>query len=169
MSSCAPPPVFFRGRHLSAGEMAGMAGASWDALGAPFRESSRLTAMVMANHPEAVALFFALSACRAPLVLLPPEPRGWRTAPALPPATRLVLTPALASHAAEAAALGLDVTVLPQPRAVAADAAGGLPFLTCPGLVFFTSGSTGLPRPVYRRTSNLSEGYVWKMTPSGRR
>ena len=155
MSPWVPPPVFFRGRHLSAGEMAGMAAAWWDVLGAPFRASSQLTAMVMANHPEAVALFFALSACRAPLVLLPPETRGWRTAPALPPGTRLVLTPALAGHAEEAVALGLDVIVLPHPRAVAADAAGRLPFLTCPGLVFFTSGSTGLPRPVYRRTSSL--------------
>ena len=157
MSPWLPPPVFFRGRLLAAGEMAGMAAAWWDVLGAPFRASSQLTAMVMANHPEAVALFFALSACPAPLVLLPPEPRGWRTSPALPPATRLVLTPAQAGHAAEAVALGLDATVLPQPRAMAPDAADGLPFLTCPGLVFFTSGSTGLPRPVYRRTSSLIE------------
>ena len=74
-----------------------MAAAWWDVLGAPFRASSQLTAMVMANHPEAVALFFALSACHAPLVLLPPEPRGWRTRPALPPATRVTAAaPALA-------------------------------------------------------------------------
>lgn len=155
----APPPVFFRGRHWSTREMAGMAAAFRKALGEPFLASTRLSAMVMANHPEAVALFFALSACPAPLVLLPLETRSWRTAPPIPPGTRMVLTPGLARLEAEAVAQGLEVTVLPGPDApgAAPQSESGVPFLTCPGLVFFTSGSTGLPRPVYRRTASLVE------------
>src|SRR5262245_11810150 len=155
MIPLAPPPIVFRGRRHTADEMAAMAAGWWEALGEAFRESPRLTALVMANRPDAVALFFALSACPAPLVLLPPEPRGWRTAPALPPGTRLVLVPSQHGHAGEAAALGLDTTVLPEPGPGTPARVGALPFLTCPGLVFFTSGSTGLPRPVYRRTSTL--------------
>ena len=135
-----------------------MAAAWWDVLGAPFRTSSQLTAMVMANHPEAVALFFALSACHAPLVLLPPEPRGWRTV-----ACAAARDPTRADPRAGAAMprrrwrLGSMRRSCPSPARSAPDAADGLPFLTCPGLVFFTSGSTGLPRPVYRRTSSLIE------------
>lgn len=164
MIAPAPPPVFFRGRHWSAAEMAGLAGAWWSALGEPFRASSQLTAMVMANDPEAVALFFALSAGRAPLILLPPEPRSWRTAPPIPPATRIVLTRAFAALGPEAAALGLDVTILPEPDRSVPERE--VPFLTCPGLVFFTSGSTGLPRPVYRRTASLLEASTTLMMAS---
>ena len=86
-ASLAPPPIFFRQRLWPASEIAGMAMAQWDALGEPFRASSQLTAMVMANHPEAIALFFALSACQAPLLLLAPEPRSWRTSPPVPHGT----------------------------------------------------------------------------------
>jgi acyl-CoA synthetase (AMP-forming)/AMP-acid ligase II len=145
--------------------MSAMAGACWGALGERFRASSRLTAMVMANHPEAVALFFALSACRAPLILLPPEPRGWRTAPPIPAGTRIVLTRALAHLQADAAALDLDVTTLPESDGPSM--AREVPFLGCPGLVFFTSGSTGLPRPVYRRTASLVEASLTLMGAVG--
>lgn len=58
----APPPIVFRGRTWSSDEIAGIARAWWSALDPPAHASSDLTAMVMANHPAAVALFFALSA-----------------------------------------------------------------------------------------------------------
>src|SRR3989337_4216107 len=95
MNSDGPPPVFFRGRHWSAREISGIALAWREALGEQFRVSSDLIAMVMANHPEAVALFFALSSLPVPLVLLPPDPRGWRSAPPLPRGTPVVLLPSL--------------------------------------------------------------------------
>jgi acyl-CoA synthetase (AMP-forming)/AMP-acid ligase II len=151
-ASLAPPPIVFRQRLWSASEIAGMAVAHWDAL-RTVPASSQLTAMVMANHPEAIALFFALSACQAPLLLLAPEPRSWRTSPPVPHGTRLVLTPAFAHLERQATDLGLSVRAAPAPAIAARDRA--LPFLTCPGLVLLTSGSTGVPRPVYRGTSSL--------------
>ena len=152
-ASLAPPPIFFRQRLWPASEIAGMAMSQWEALGEPFRAASQLTAMVMANHPEAIALFFALSACQAPILLLAPEPRSWRTSPPVPHGTRLVLTPAFAHLEQQATDLGLCVREAPGPATVARDRA--LPFLTCPGLVFLTSGSTGVPRPVYRSIRSL--------------
>jgi long-chain acyl-CoA synthetase len=132
--------------------MAALASGWWQALGEPCRNAPGLNALPLANHPEAVAAFFALSACRAPLVLLPPDPAGWRTAPAIPAGTRLVLPPALAHLEQHAAPLGLETTRLaaPAPPPVAAP-----PYLTCAALVCFTSGSTGLPRPVSRSPASL--------------
>lgn len=147
----SPPPILFRGRTWMPDEIAGMAGAWRSALGE--RKPGGLTAMVMANRPEAIALFFALSAGDDAVILLPPDPKSWRTDPAVPAGTRLALLPDLAHLATEAERVGLRPVVLPppghDPRAM--DTA----LLTCPGLVFFTSGSTGLPRPVYRRTETL--------------
>lgn len=150
-ASHAPPPILFRGRTWASDEIAGMAGSWRSALAG--RTPGGLTAMVMANRPEAIALFFALSAGDDAVILLPPDPKSWRTDPPVPSGTRLVLPPDLAHVAPEAERAGLRATVLPpaghDPRAIA----GAL--LTCPGLVFFTSGSTGLPRPVYRRTETV--------------
>jgi acyl-CoA synthetase (AMP-forming)/AMP-acid ligase II len=149
-----PPPIVFRAQHWPADRIAGIAGAWREALGRRFQASTDLTALVMASHPEAVALFFALSAGRAPVILLPPDPRSWRTAPPIPTATRIVLPPALAHLEAEATRIGLRAEILPEPGGERSRHAE-IPFLSCPGLVFFTSGSTGLPRPVYRTTVSL--------------
>jgi long-chain acyl-CoA synthetase len=110
----------------------------------------------MASHPEAVALFFALSCFPRPVILLPATLRGWQSAPPLPAGTRLVLPPALGNLAGEAARLGLRASVLSDPgiSAIADDA----PFMSAPGFVFFTSGSTGRPRPVYRTSAQVLEG-----------
>jgi long-chain acyl-CoA synthetase len=109
--------------------------------------------MVMSNHPESVALFFALSSVSAPLALLPPDLEPWRSAPALPGQTRLVLLDRQRALEARARSLGVDTTVLAAapPAASTADAR----FMTTPGLVLFTSGSTGRPRPLYRSTAAL--------------
>ena len=61
-------------------------------------------AMVLANQPEAVALFFALSTGDAPVIVLPPELRGWRSSPPLPSGTHVVLTPAQRARRARDAA-----------------------------------------------------------------
>lgn len=153
-----PPPVLFRDRLWPIEAMDGLARAYQRALGEPYLRSSRLTAMVMANDVESVALFFALSAGHAPLVLLSSDTRSWSTQPPLPPGTRLALTSSLAHLAEHGRSMGLDVQVLAresQPRAEAPRGPDSLPFLSCPGIVVFTSGSTGAPRPVYRRTSSL--------------
>jgi acyl-CoA synthetase (AMP-forming)/AMP-acid ligase II len=152
---CAPPPITFEGKVWSSDELTALALAWRDALDDEAATSTRPTAVVMANHPEAVALFFALSSGRAPLILLPPEPRSWHTSPSIPAGTRLVLPPALGRLAPEAERLGLRVSVLPELEV--SSRAPTLAFMTCPGFVFFTSGSTDLPRPVYRTTAHLLE------------
>lgn len=152
MVSYAPPPILFQGAYWSSRELTHLALVWRDALGKAFGVSSSPIAMVMANHPEAVALFFALSSLPAPLILLPPDVQEWRSAPPIPPETRLVIPPRLQGLTAEAERVGLRITVLPDPGAPGS-APDGAPLLTFPGIVLFTSGSTDQPRPVYRRTA----------------
>jgi len=52
MTSLAPPPLVFRGKRWSSDELAGMALARRDALGAGFRAGQAPTAMVLENHPH---------------------------------------------------------------------------------------------------------------------
>jgi acyl-CoA synthetase (AMP-forming)/AMP-acid ligase II len=153
MPSYAPPPILFEGREWPSAELSAMAAGWRDEIAEKLGDSTRPTGLVLANHPEAVALFFALSCFERPIIAMPPELRGWRSAPALPADARLVLPPALGGLAREAEQLGLEVTVLDEPRrsASADDAA----FLRCPGLVLFTSGSTELPKPVYRSMAHM--------------
>lgn len=152
-SSILPPPLVHQARRWSRDEVAGLAGAWARALGPETLESSRPVAMVMANRPEAVALLFALSSGRAPLILLPAEPRSWRTSPPIPAGTRLVLPAALSGLGAAAKSLALDVMGLPDVGTASVSPGDG--FMRLPGFVLFTSGSTGLPRPVYRTTAHV--------------
>jgi long-chain acyl-CoA synthetase len=149
----APPPILFQGTYWSSLELTELALAWRNTLDKAFRVSRAPIAMVMANHPEAVALFFALSSSPAPLILLPPEAPAWRSAPPIPAGTRLVLPPRLRGLAAEAEQIGLLTTVLPDPES--SRSADDAPFLSSPGIVLFTSGSTDLPRPVYRSTARV--------------
>jgi acyl-CoA synthetase (AMP-forming)/AMP-acid ligase II len=109
----------------------------------------------MANHPQAVALLFALSCFSVPVVLLPSALRGWQSVPAVPAGTPLFLPPALGQLAAEGERLGLRPHLLSEPGR--AGSAGPPSFMAAPGFVFFTSGSTGTPRPVYRTAAQLVE------------
>jgi acyl-CoA synthetase (AMP-forming)/AMP-acid ligase II len=153
MRSHEPPPILFQGRQWSPAELAATAAGWRDTLAETLGDSPRPAALVLANHPESVALFFALSSFPCAVIAMPPELRGWRSAPPLPARTRLVLPPALAGLEAEARKLGLDVTVLGKPDLSAPSAPA--PFFRCPGLVLFTSGSTELPKPVYRSMSHM--------------
>ena len=165
MSPYGPPPILFRDRRWSGREISSIALAWREALGEEFSASSDPAAMVMANHLEAVALFFALSSCCAPVILLPSDPRGWRTRPPIPSGTRMVLPPAFAHLESEAACLGLHVTVLPEVDEAACPPE--VPFMTCPGFVILTSGSTGLPRPAYRRTATLLQASAARVAALG--
>jgi acyl-CoA synthetase (AMP-forming)/AMP-acid ligase II len=157
MTSLAPPPLVFRGKRWSSDELAGMALAWLDAFGAEFRAGQAPTAMVLSNHPGAVALFFALSSLPVPLIIVPPDFASWRTSPPLPAGARLVLLPDLQAHRAGAEQAGLTVTNLPEPSA-SSSVRDDHRFLTAPALVLFTSGSTDLPRPVCRPLRPLIDG-----------
>jgi acyl-CoA synthetase (AMP-forming)/AMP-acid ligase II len=149
--SIEPPSVVFEGRHWSSQELIGIAARWRDVI----REDDRIfagpLAMVMANHPQAVALFFALSSFPVPLILLPPDPRAWRSSPHVPAGTPLFLLPLFQDLSPWGERGGFRVTVLSE--GVQRVAGESIAFLTCPGLVMFTSGSTSIPRPVYRSTA----------------
>ena len=86
--------------------------------------------MVMANRPESIALFFALTSLPAPLVLLGEDPRAWRSSPPLPPGTPLVLSGASEDLAGAALAIGCPPVVLTcNPSPARASPAPG-PFLS---------------------------------------
>ena len=158
MAGLNPPPVVFQGRCWSSSELIGMAVGWRNAVCETFRPLPALITMVMANHPEAVALFFALSSFPVPLILLPPDPKAWRSSPPVPPGTPLCLLPSFRSLAHAGEQLGLTVTVLPEPDVLTGLKGEPPPFLTSPGVVLFTSGSTGLPKPVYRATARILAG-----------
>lgn len=148
MGSLAPPTLVHRGRGWPSAEVAAIAAGWRDHLRGRVPDPPPLMATVMVSHPEAVALFFALAAFSRSILLLPPDPRGWPTAPDLPAGTTLALLPALGPLLGLARERGLDVLRLPDARP-----APGVPPTTVPDdtrIVWLTSGSTGRPRPVAR-------------------
>ncbi|HTK29141.1 MAG TPA: fatty acid--CoA ligase family protein [Vicinamibacterales bacterium] len=150
----AVPDVYADGRWRSAGEIDAAARA-WrvavlDALG----DRPRVVATALPASPEGVALFAALTSLPFPPVLLSPDASAWPATP-LPPGTAIVLLPSLAGLAAAAKARGWGVTVLPEHHdGRAPDVAP----LSGPGVVTFTSGSTGAPKPVFRPLPALLPG-----------
>ena len=151
----APPPsVFFGGRLWPSDELSAMAAGWLETLHATIPPEAELTALPLVNHPEAIALFFALSSFPLPVVVLPADPRGWRTSPPLQPATPIFLPPSLAALRGAGDGLGLRTITLSEGRSPAG-ATPPIRFLATPGVVNFTSGSTGLPKPVYIRTQSF--------------
>ncbi|HKZ05009.1 MAG TPA: long-chain fatty acid--CoA ligase [Methylomirabilota bacterium] len=149
-----PPPVVFKGRLWSAEEMASIAAGWLDIVRERTPARPGLTAMLMANHPEAIALFFALSSLPHPVIVYAADPRAWRSQPPVPPGTPLFVPPPLREMADAGDALGLRATVLPEARAASAPTAV-VPFMSCRGFVNFTSGSTGLPKPAHITTRSF--------------
>lgn len=149
-----PPPVVFKGRLWSAEEMASIAAGWRDIVRDRTPDKPGLTAMLMANHPEAIALFFALSSLPHPVIVYAADPRAWRSQPPVPPGTPLFVPPPLREMAEAGDALGLRATVLPEAKASSAPAAAA-PFMSCRGFVNFTSGSTGLPKPAHITTRSF--------------
>lgn len=153
-ATCRPPAVVFDGRRWSPDEMAAISAGWLDRLSASVPRTARLTAVALSNHPESVALLFALSCLPWPVIVYPPDPRAWRSSPPVSAGTPLFLPPSLTELAPEAAAVGLQAHALPAPRSPSS-AARSASFLACPGFVNFTSGSTGLPKPVYISTQSF--------------
>jgi acyl-CoA synthetase (AMP-forming)/AMP-acid ligase II len=154
MSAPAMPRVLARGRWWSADELDAMA-RSWRAetlekLG----DGSRLIGVALPAAPEAVALFAALISLPSPLILLNPDVRAWRTEPAVPPGTPVVLIPSLTHLGPAAEQLGLVPVVLGESRGKRESGAPLVPFQSS-GVVLLTSGSTGSPRPAFRPLPGL--------------
>jgi acyl-CoA synthetase (AMP-forming)/AMP-acid ligase II len=157
------PRVLHRGRWWSADELDAIA-RRWRAAALEVvRGTSRLVATAVPAAPEGVALIVALSSLPSPLVVLLPDPRAWETDPPLPAGTLLLLPPSLASLGAAAREAGLEPHLLPEPDAGRVPAPPIVPF-EGPGVVVFTSGSTGLPKPVFRHMPAL---IAWGMARVG--
>ncbi len=158
MSPLTMPRVFTLGRWWSADELDALA-RRWrgEVLGR-LGEQGGLVATALPASAEGVALFVGLSALPGPLVVLPPDVRAWRTAPAVPDGTPLILPPALRHLASAAQEAGLAPLLLHEPGEGPAMNAPPFVPLAGPGVVLFTSGSTGGPRAVYRPTAALLAG-----------
>ncbi len=147
-----PPHVLFKGRAWSSEEIATLA-AAWHARlqDVPAPPPAPM-AIAMVNRPESVALFFACSALPSALLVLGGDPRGWPTTPSIPSGTPLALLPSQRDLVAPAQALGLHPHVLdltpPVPVTVPE-------FFSFAGTIILTSGSTGLPKPVFRSTPRI--------------
>jgi malonyl-CoA/methylmalonyl-CoA synthetase len=154
-----PPPVIFEDRTWSAAEMAALASA-WRAPLEPHVSGRSVPiGLVMPPHPDTLGLLFALATFPVPLVLLPPDPRSWQSAPALPTGMTVVV-PRAARHLVSAhATRGLRLVDAPEPDRRARSVSAGRQGVKTPGMVFLTSGSTGGPKPVYRTwTALLTQG-----------
>lgn len=153
--SASPPSIVFKGRSWPSEELAAIAAGWLDFVHSSTPPAAEMTALPLANHVDAIALFFALSTLSRPVVILPPDPRAWQSQPPLPAETPIFLPPSLAALAGKGDVLGLRTFVLPDPRPPGSATPGPAPFLTSPGFVNFTSGSTGLPQPVFIRTRSF--------------
>ena len=148
------PSIRFKDRLYSSDELAATAIGWLDFVRDRIPAGCESVAIALANHPHALALFFTLSALPVPLIVLGVDPRSWRSSPPIPPATPLFLPPTLRHLVRDGEALGLPTYPLPDPT-VSSSGQERARFLTMPGVVAFTSGSTGPPKPVYILTRSF--------------
>jgi O-succinylbenzoic acid--CoA ligase len=150
----SPPPLVFEGAEWTSDELARLAW-HWHRAARAHGLGDGLHALVLTNQPESVALFFALAALPAPLIVLPSDPRAWHSSPPVPRGSMLALRPGQEHLAPIAANLGLRPVVLPDARS---DSIAGAPTplpIVASATVLFTSGSTGAAKPVCRGVSGL--------------
>jgi len=141
------PDILALGRWRSGDELDAIARGWLAVVRDTLDDSGRPVAVALPTTPEGVALLVALSSLPSPVILLPPDARAWRTDPAIPLDTPLVLLPTLAHLASAAHQLGLTPVVLPE----ASTRGAGPPIdpFSGAGIVMFTSGSSGRPKPVF--------------------
>jgi acyl-CoA synthetase (AMP-forming)/AMP-acid ligase II len=148
------PRVLHRGRWWSADELDAIARVWRAAALETIGDGGRLVATALPATPEGVALFVALTSLPSPVALLMPDARSWRMESGLPVGTPVVLPPSLAHLGPDAEKLGLVPLVLPSGTEGDGRESAIVP-LGGPGIVLLTSGSTGLPRPIFRTMPSL--------------
>ena len=151
MTTIRPPGIRWRDRLVASEELAATAAAWLDFIRERTPASAGGVALALSNDPHAIALFFSLSTLPLPVIVFGPDPRSWKSRPAVAAATPLFLPPGLAHLAPEGRRLGLATHAVPDPRSSSLPSTP-LEFLACPGQVLFTSGSTGPAKPVCIRT-----------------
>jgi long-chain acyl-CoA synthetase len=145
-----PPAVRFGGRTWTRDELGALATRWHEDLVRQLGPSPPLLAGVMANHPESIAMFFALTCFPAPVILLGDDPRSWRSSPPLPRDTPVVLSEPSHHLAGSVASTGCRPLTVSVARRAPRRPPPAAAFLAGPGFVGFTGGTTGLPKPVYR-------------------
>ena len=147
MSILRMPDILAHGRWRSGDELDAIARGWLAVVRDTLDDSGRPIAVALPTTQEGVALLVALSSLPSPVILLPPDVRAWRTEPAIPLGTPVVLLPTLAHLAPDAHRLGLHPVVLPE----ASTRGAGPPIdpFSGAGVVLFTSGSSGWPKPVF--------------------
>jgi acyl-CoA synthetase (AMP-forming)/AMP-acid ligase II len=147
MSVLRMPDIVAHGRWRSGDELDAIARGWLAVVRDTLDDTGRPVAVALPTTQEGVALLVALTSLPSPVILLPPDVRAWRTEPAIPLGTPLVLLPTLAHLVPDVEKLGLTPVVLPETSTRAA----GPPIdpFSGTGIVLFTSGSLGSPKPVY--------------------
>lgn len=148
------PDVFAGGQWWRASVVEDLAGCWRTVARVEIARGRQYLAAAPPTTPEGIALFTALSSLCLPVILITTDPATWRALGPLPPRTALLLLPSQASLASAAQSLGCTATVLPGegPRDDDPDATP----LQSPGVVTFTSGSTGAPKPVFRSFPDIA-------------
>jgi acyl-CoA synthetase (AMP-forming)/AMP-acid ligase II len=147
------PDILSGGRWRSGQELTAIAGGWVAAVRDRLEHHERPIAVVPPSTAEGVAVLLALCSLRWPLILLTPEVRAWRTEPAIPEGTPLVLLPSVAHLARDGEKFGMAPLVLRE-----SSARGPLPAIDPSrggGVVLFSSGSSGAPKPVFHRMAPL--------------
>ena len=131
--------------------------------------ADKLVAAVVPGTPEGVALIAALSSLPHPAVLLRPDHHAQPDQPALPAGAAVFVPPSVAYTAPVAGELGGIPCLLSEwpDRAIARGDGEPVPILQNPGFVIYSSGSTGAPKPVYRRTEALVAGATARLNALG--
>jgi long-chain acyl-CoA synthetase len=145
------PTLFARGRWWTADEVDAIARRLHHTM-VRLVADAPLAAIVVPRSVDAVAFVLAATALPSTLMMLPPDPRAWRTDPAIPAATPFVLMPELAALAPDVERVGGRACVLGETPA---GEVPSIPLMQTPGMVWFTSGSTGLAKPVYRTAASV--------------
>jgi acyl-CoA synthetase (AMP-forming)/AMP-acid ligase II len=160
------PPVLFRRQWRSSDEVEAMA-SRWYVEIARVVDEKPVAALVPAS-PEGIALLIALSALPCPAILLDASRPAQPGQAPLPAGTKVVVPPSAAAVSV-GPELGGTPHILPDWPGDGFSHGDGesVPILRSPGFVLYSSGSTGHPRAVYRRTSALLAGAATRVNVLG--